>query len=101
MACKQPKCSIMIIITQSSHLPVDMPIGWLVLKFNVTFSSNRLYHATVDYYYYRVLRAICCQPVDGSLIMVDKNDLQGQKKNTVYDTILTHSFNLLFVKIII
>ena len=21
-----------------------------------------------DYYYYRVLRAICCQPVDGSLI---------------------------------
>ena len=25
-------------------------------------------HLTYSYYYYRVLRAICCQPVDGSLI---------------------------------
>jgi len=30
----------------------------------ITSPDTRL----VSYYYYRVLRAICCQPVDGSLI---------------------------------
>jgi len=27
-----------------------------------------MFKAETNYYYYRVLRAICCQPVDGSLI---------------------------------